>query len=160
MLADHLHCRVASFGNYVRDEALRTGLVAPSRSDLQNLGQQLIEKDARAFCLGVLKSADFVPGDRLVIDGVRHTQVLSILSGLAPGQPIKLIYLHALRNVRAIRNVSGAADLDEIDAHSVESQTTSDMRNLANLILETSGDVRESFLQVLRWIDRECQGLR
>ena len=72
----------------------------PSREDLQNLGQQLVQTDILNLCRAVFKSVDFSSGDRLVVDGVRHLEALNAISTISAGQPIKLIYLHASMKVR------------------------------------------------------------
>ena len=65
------------FGDYVRKVALTQHLEA-TRQTLQDLGQHLLDTDARAFCEAVLAQAP-ISSSPLVIDGVRHEHVLQLL---------------------------------------------------------------------------------
>lgn len=160
-LAQELGWKFVSFGDYVREQAKERGLSNPSREDLQIVGQQLVEADILGFCRAVLETAHFSPGDRLIVDGVRHTEVLRAISEISGGQPIRLIYLHASMIVREARysehNQRGT--LHQIDAHQVERQTNHEIRQLANLVVDTGSDVDKSYSQILGWIRRDCPEL-
>lgn len=151
LLADELHCKSVSFGAFVRQEAIGRGTENPTRRDLQDLGQHLVSENVVAFCRQVLETVKFSPGEPIVLDGVRHKEVLDAISTLSPDQPIKLIYLAAsvgTRKARTTRNL----DLAAIDAHEVESQVEPDLRALADLVIDTEGDANESFRHLTSWI--------
>jgi len=160
-LAQELHCKFVSFGDYVREQAKKRGMSNPSREDLQDLGQQLAEADIVGFCRAVLETAHFSPGDCLIVDGIRHTEALRAISTISNGQPIRLIYLHAPMKVRegrdAEHNLSGT--LHQIDAHQVEGQTNREIKQLANLVVDARGEAEKSFSQILDWLRRDCPAL-
>jgi cytidylate kinase len=159
-LADLLQCKFVSFGDYVRAEARRRGILSPTRKNLQDLGQELVQADVLSFCTEVLETVSFSPGERLVIDGIRHKEVFQAIVDLTCGQSIKLIYLYAPVEVRKARNTNqggGTPDLRNIDAHEVESQTNSQIRDMADLAVDASRDANEVFAQIANWVREECQ---
>jgi cytidylate kinase len=160
-LADKLHCKFVSFGDFVRRQAMEQGISTPSREDLQNLGQQLLRTDVMEFCRAVLETVQFSPGDLLIADGVRHTEVLGALSTISPGQPVKLIYLDATVEVREARYAkhSQYGILNQVDAHPVERQTKHEIKQLANVVIDANGAIGMSYFQILDWLARECPQL-
>ena len=158
-LADLLQCKFVSFGDNVRSEAKRRGTLAPTRKDLQDLGQELVQSDVVSFCRAVLSTVSFSPGERLVIDGIRHREAFQAISDLSGGQSIKLIYLYAPVEIRNARNGNqgGSFDLWNVDAHEVESQTNSQIRDMADLAVDASRDANEVFAQIANWVREECQ---
>lgn len=161
MLANELECKFVSFGEYVRRTARERGLLEPSRSDLQDIGQELVESDLIGFCRSVLQTVNFSPGERLVIDGIRHKQALQAVSTLSKQQPIRLIYLYAPIEIRNARRTipRGSRNLNDEDSHKVESQTNSGLRDLADLIVNTSEKPEDALSDILRWIEHECPEL-
>ena len=159
-LAAYCHCKFVSFGDYVRQKAQNGGLSNPTREDLQNLGQQLVKSDVNLFCQEVLDTVQFSSGERLVVDGIRHTEALSAISQISGGQPIKLIYLFAPMKIREVRNQQqdGAQALRAIDAHPVESQTA-EIRNSADFVLDAGADLDTTFSQILGWLNLVCPEL-
>jgi len=151
LLANELRCKLVGFGNFVRQEATRRGIENPTRRDLQDLGQALVKEDSLAFCRQVLASVNFSPGEQIILDGVRHKEVLESLTILAPSQPIKLIYLTASVNTRKARTPKNT-ELTVVDAHEVESHIEKEIRVLADLVVNTDGDVDESFGRIIWWI--------
>jgi cytidylate kinase len=158
-LADLLQCKFVSFGDNVRSEAKRRGVFDPTRKDLQDLGQELVQSDVVSFCREVLGTVNFLPGERLVIDGIRHREAFQAISDLSGGQSIKLIYLYAPVEIRDARNGNqgGSLDLRNIDAHEVESQTNSQIRDMADLNVDASRNADEVFAQIADWVREECQ---
>jgi cytidylate kinase len=150
-LGHELKCKFVSFGDFVRQQANRRGIRNPTRRDLQDLGQRLVRDDVKGFCREALRTVNFMPGEQIVIDGVRHKEVLEAVSIVSPQQPIKLIYLAAsvtTRKARTTRNL----DLDAIDAHEVESQVQTDVKALADFVIDTEGDSIENFHCLMDWI--------
>lgn len=135
--AEDLGVRFASFGDYVRKEAVRRGITNASSAELQAVGLSLVTSDLVKFCQSVLTDAGFVPGEGLVIDGVRHLDVVRVLKNLVGEQPLKVIYLDSSLAVRRQRGSLTANDLDTIDSHPVEAETQS-VKNIADLVLDTS----------------------
>jgi len=156
-LADLLQCKFASFGDYVRDEAKRRGKAVSARQDLQDIGAELAEQDMLSFCRDVLKAVNYVAGERIVIDGIRHAEALQALSKLSNGGRVRLIYLFAPLEVRTARTKIRQSDCDirTIDAHPVESQTNSQIRAAADLLVDTSGPLDDVFARIANWVTQE-----
>ncbi len=91
-----------SFGDYLKRLARDSGLEV-TREVLQDLGDQLVNRDVRAFCEEVLKQQPWQPGQPLVIDGVRHVEVLDSLAEILSPAKGYLIYINVDRTTQAKR---------------------------------------------------------
>lgn len=160
-LADRLHTKYISFGDYVRQQALQRGITNATRQQLQDIGQQLVDSDVLGFCRAVLQQANFIPGDCLIVDGIRHKEVLEAISLLHPEQPVKLIHVEAPEEVRKGRLEIGSEVPDAAlgDNHKVESQTNKEVKNVADFVVDTSGDLNTTFAQILKWLQKESPEL-
>jgi cytidylate kinase len=150
-LALELRCKFVSFGDFVRQEALKRGIVNATRRDLQDLGQDLVKENVSEFCHEVLGTVQFSPGEQIVIDGIRHKEVLEVISKISRNQPMKVIYLTASERTRK-RRTPRHHDLASIDSHEVESEVEADIRGLADIVIETENDEGESFRLLFNWI--------
>ena len=135
--AEQLGVPFASFGDYVRKEATRRGLVNASVAELQEVGLSLIASDLVRFCQSVLTEAGFAPGRGLVIDGVRHLETVRVLKQLVGEQPLKVIYLESSSAARGQRGSFTLDDLDRLDSHPVEAETRA-VKGISDLVLNTS----------------------
>jgi len=156
-LAQDLCVPFASFGDFVRKEAKRRGLSDPSREQLQVTGLSLATTDMAAFCRAVLEDGGFVPGQGLVVDGIRHFSAVSTLRALVPDQPLKVVYLESSGEGRVGRSLLSRAQLETLDSHAVESETVA-IRNIADFVLNTSGSVDESFSRLRTWVVQQSTG--
>lgn len=132
-VADECDARVLSFGDLVRAEAERRGL-AEDRSTLQNLGQELFASE------GPLGMSEMLLEDRradVIVEGVRHVQVLEALNELLPD--LVFVYLTAPASVLDERwSTRGAvAPRRDATAHAVEAEL-SELRELAAISIDTS----------------------
>src|SRR5277367_1473587 len=89
-LAASLAVPSGSFGDQVRKEAIRRGLNGHFKGDLQTLGAEMVERDAKGFCEAVFSDAGYRSGQGLVLDGVRHVRVLNVIKSLAGDQSVEL----------------------------------------------------------------------
>jgi cytidylate kinase len=155
LLARELQCKFVSFGDFVRQEALNRGFLNATRQDLQNIGQTLVTENVRDFCRNVLATVEFSPGEQIVLDGVRHKEVLEVISEISQRQPIKLVLLIASEKIRRNRSLQ---DIDSIDSHRVESEVKAQFRSVADLVIETENDEAEALRTLLDWIrkDPDC----
>jgi|SRR5580700_5098121 hypothetical protein len=135
--AEELGLRFASFGDCVRKEATRRGLSNASTGQLQEVGLSLVTSDLVKFCQLVLKDAGFVPGEGLVVDGVRHFDTVRVLKNLCGEQPVKVIFLDSSLAVRRQRGSFTVDGLDKLDSHPVEAETQA-IKNIADFVLDTS----------------------
>jgi cytidylate kinase len=158
LLARELKCKFVSFGDFVRQEAISRGIPNATRQELQDLGQSLVTKDVRDFCEKVLGTVKFSIGEQIVLDGVRHKEVLHVISEIAVGEPIKLIYVTVSKKTRSYRTRQDL-DLDSIDAHIVESEAKAQLRSIADLVIENESNESEALLALVNWIrnDRGCK---
>lgn len=154
-LATTLKCKLVSFGDFVRQQAIERGMADATRQDLQDLGQSLVKRNISDFCRNVLRSANFSPGEQIVVDGVRHKEVLDEISNISHNQPIKLIHLTASEKTRGQR-LQQELDLASIDSHEVEFEVESSLREIADLVIKTEGDESTTFQQILNWICNEA----
>jgi adenylate kinase len=132
-LAQRGHLEVLSFGDLVRDEAERRG-GANDRDSLQHLGQALMKE------LGAAGMVDHLIGQRtshLVIDGVRHIDVLEELSRRMPD--LVFAFFIAPENVLIERwQKRGDAGSRAVAVnHPVEAEL-GQLRERAALVLDTS----------------------
>lgn len=126
------------FGDYVRREVERRGGDPNCRTALQDLGQKLAEEDPRQFCLDVLNSGGFVPGDNFVVDGIRHAHIFNELASIAAPSQARLLYLSVPDEELHKRNQSrkDIQDSDRASEHPVEMETHGDnLRNQADAIV-------------------------
>ena len=83
---------VVKFSDYITH--LLTALDLPvDRSRLQQLGQHLVETDARQFSRRFLSWAGWTREESLVLDGLRHTRVWNEISSRVDPNPCYLVYL-------------------------------------------------------------------
>ena len=156
LLARELQCKFVSFGDFVRQEALNRGILNPTRLELQNLGQSLVTENVMDFCRSVLRTGEFSIGEQIVLDGVRHKEVLEIISDISQRQPIKLVLLIASEKTRRNRSLH---NIDSIDSHRVESEVKAQFRSIADLVIDTENDEAESLRRLVDWIrkDPDCK---
>jgi len=138
-VATRLDAPRVSFGGYLRRIAQENGLEV-TRENLQDLGDQLVSRDVRAFCEEVLKQQPWQPGRPLIIDGVRHVEVLDVLSEiLAPAEGY-LIYINVDRTTQSKRlehdELRHEKPLEELEQHPTELQVRSKLPDRAALVLD------------------------
>lgn len=113
----------AGFGDYLRTLVAEQGADPDSREALQNLGQTLVDSDPDGFCRSVLHSVSFRPGGDLVLDGIRHVDVLSRIRGLVAPSHTFLIHLavdDASARQRTENRPGSILDMARAEAHRVE----------------------------------------
>jgi dephospho-CoA kinase len=137
-LANTLDYPWVGFGAYVRAEAQRHGL-NDSRTSLQQLGATLLERDMELFCKAVLRDAGWMPGQPIVIDGVRHAEVIRVLRNLVAPQCLVVVLVDVPEIVRAQRLIERGVSLAEQhqqEIHSTEVQTHTLLPALADILVD------------------------
>ena len=137
-VAESLHLPWVSFGDYVRKQAKAQEL-EPTRQHLQDLGQALLLADADAFCAAVLAQTPDVENG-LVMDGIRHSNVLRIIKRLVAPQQVIHIHLLLDEDLREERVVGrqGVVELDEqrrMSNHPTEEQVFELLPSIADLAI-------------------------
>jgi dephospho-CoA kinase len=100
-LAERLRWPRVGFGDYVRKYAVEVGRDATDRAVLQQLGQALVLTDREGFITNVLKQNP--TDENLIVDGVRHVEILLELKRQVYPRALKLIHLNTDNGTRQER---------------------------------------------------------
>ena len=154
-LAERLGWKRAGFGDYVRQIARERG-VAQSIENLQDLGAELVAEGAEQFCRGVLEAVNWRAGEPVVVDGVRHLEVLATLRGLTAPSKIVLVFVtvgNAERFARLKeRGINDTSRLARIESHSAERQVRDVLRSAADLVVDGSDPLDRTVATILGWL--------
>lgn len=147
------------FGDYVRAEARCRGL-AEAREALQDLGEALIaERGWDGFCQDTLAHFCWRPGDLVVIDGVRHVEVVTTLRRLVSPERFALVFVTADDETLVDRlKHEGLADdrrRARVEAHSTESQVRGALPDIADLLVDGTLPADRTARAVLEWLSEE-----
>lgn len=155
-LARSMGCPRVSFGEYVRGVARQRGLVE-SREILQSVGESLLTNDAEGFCRAVLAQANWERGLSLIIDGVRHRQVVDVLHRLVAPMRFVLVFIVAddqLRGSRLTARGGGASmSAEQIEAHSTEREVAWDLQALADIEVDASLPIEDLILKIRKVVE-------
>ena len=91
-VATKLNCLLASFGDYVRHVA-RERNILENRINLQEIGRELIEENIEGFCRQVFEWSGWIFGNPLVVDGIRHCEILPVIRSIVHPLSFYLIYI-------------------------------------------------------------------
>src|SRR6266542_5536438 len=148
--------RVA-FGDYVRSTAIHRSVPSDGAS-LQALGERLIEEMGwLAFCQAVLSQATWRPGRSIVIDGIRHVEVVDALRRLVAPAAFCLVLVEVdelTRNERAAqRDVRDPSLANRSDVHSTEAQFRGPLPARADLRVDGTTTLDVAADLVVAWIE-------
>lgn len=147
----HFNWPRVSFGDYVRKIAQERGLDSSSRSVLQTLGESLFNNGVEEFCKAVINEVKWSYPRSLVIDGIRHQDVLYKLKEIVAPSHLVLVYIYVNEDHRLQRMVQrdglNQNDVTAIDEHSTEKDT--------KVILSQIADIRINGEQSLDIMVRE-----
>jgi hypothetical protein len=154
-VARRLDAPRVSFGEYLRGVARDRGLDI-TREVLQDLGDEFVSNDVRGFCEHVLEQQPWQPGKPLIIDGVRHVEVLDSLGEILSPAKGYLIYIKVDRTTQKKRlkddPLPHEKTLDELEEHSTERQVRSRLPDRAALVLDGTQDPDESTRKVIEFL--------
>jgi adenylate kinase len=140
-LADALSCKTVGFGTYVRLEAQRREL-SDDRKILQDLGAELLEANPLAFCKSVIGLADWQPGVPLIIEGIRHAEILPVIEDAISPSKLILVYIEIDKDKLLERiEKRGTEDLTKIkeyQEHSTEIQVMTELPSYAHIFVDGS----------------------
>lgn len=146
-----------SFGDYVRAEASRRGLNLGIET-LQAVGQSLVDKGPETFCRAVLLEARWEPNTSLVIDGIRHIEIVAALREIIVPTDFRLVHItveETLRESRLIgRDSVTGESIRHYDRHSTEAQVATALPELADLVLDGSDEESALIGKIVRWVGR------
>jgi dephospho-CoA kinase len=153
-IADALGWPYVSFGNYVRTIARQRGL-DESRQTLQKIGAALIKDNCEQFCWSVLDQADWNPGQPLIIDGLRHIEVVETLRRIISPFILRVIYIEVTDDVRESRlseeGILDSEQLSQIELHSTEVQVETLLPKTADLIVDGSNTLDDLVSEIVTW---------
>jgi len=134
-LAEELGWPRAGFGDYLRRVADERGLNT-DREILQELGERFVRDNLEQFCRNVLGSVGWVPGQGIVVDGIRHAQTMEVLRNIVRPMPVLLVYIDLPDAVRFDRlRARGVSETlaERNEQHSTEAQVIDTLPRLADL---------------------------
>ncbi len=146
------------FGDYVRAVARQRGM-GDSRETLQALGESLLAEGSERFCRAVLAQADWQPGQSLIVDGIRHVQVVDALRQLAEPSQFLLVLISTDEEVRRYRlqqrDGDGQGSLHQAELHSTETQVQSFLPEIADLIVNGDRSPYKVAEEVAMWVQQQ-----
>jgi dephospho-CoA kinase len=143
-----------SFGSTVREIAIERGLPV-SRGDLQALGALLVASERDGFCRRVVAIALNDLASPIVIDGLRHVEVLAELKRIVNPRMVRCIYVDAPPLVRlervGLRDGLSQSALAELERHSTEVEVEQHLRARSDYIAENSGSLEDCVNGLVSW---------
>lgn len=143
-LATQLGVAKSGFGDEVKARAEALGLPA-TREVWQELGAELVAKEPAPFCRAVLARGGYAPNQGLVVDGIRHAEIIDLLRTLIAPQPLLHVHVNsdeALRQSRAdLRNRPGEIALTQADQHSTELQVAGKLPCIADIVVDGAAEL-------------------
>jgi cytidylate kinase len=146
-----------SFGSTLRRIAAERAIPIERRR-LQELGEELVRGAPEALCERVLAEAEPQGTQRIVIDGLRHSEIMPILQQLLRPRRLLCVYIEARETVRAerilLRDKISPAEIQTLQSHSTEAQVAVAVRRLADYVVDNSGAIETTVQAVMDWIER------
>lgn len=160
-VAKALQWKRVSFGDYVRSVAQSRGL-AESREVLQAIGADLLQRDMEGFCRAVLAQADWQLGQPIVIDGIRHIEVLDNLKRIVAPMQLFLVFITVDKATRTNRLLErGTVNLEKykhLEQDSTEQQVKTHLAEISDLVVNSASSLEASARQVIEWIESQHPG--
>jgi tRNA uridine 5-carbamoylmethylation protein Kti12 len=153
-VAKALNWKLASFGDYVRTVAKSEGLEL-SREVLQDLGASLVERPEE-FCRSVLAHYGWQFGEPLVIEGVRHKEILEALQRIVAPLELRVVFLEIgdeerQRRMRAEESME-SDQMKRVETHSTEKQVSEVLPDMADLTVSADRPVGELVREIVNWV--------
>lgn len=151
-VAEQLGWPRVSFGDYVRSVAQQKGL-GLDRNVLQDLGAKLLKSDPYSFCRSVLCEADWSPGQSLIVDGIRHYEIINHIKTIIAPSQFCLVVVATSEFERHARLRSRASyDLkiqNTIESHSTEFDVNNTLPMHADLIVDGTEEINNIVGQII-----------
>lgn len=151
----------AGFGDFVRSQAVSRSLDPGSREVLQDLGAELIRVHGSAWlCEQVIATAQWNEIKPLVVDGIRHIEVMDGITRLVAPHRAVLVHLALDNGLERSRDLD--ADLRvAAEKHSTEQDVIHRLPQRADLVVSSNEPVEQvvntvaSFIRALGISDGE-----
>jgi dephospho-CoA kinase len=158
-LAQTFHWSRVSFGDYVRSVA-DTRKMPKTREVLQAIGTELVASDLEKFCNSVLEQVSWQHGQPLIIDGIRHINVLKTLQKLVAPMELYLIFITIDEAVQANRLIERGPNellaLQALELDATEQQVGTYLRDKADFVVDGSRSIEEATQDVTGWLQSQC----
>lgn len=153
-VANALGAAWTGFGDFVRASAAAAGLDTTSRDVLQELGAKLIHKHGIGWlCEQVIARANWDDEGPLVIDGVRHANVLDEIVRQVAGHPTVLVHL-AFGGTRENASTLDAEARQRAEQHSTERDVLDVLPSRADLVVSTDAPLESVINTVLKFLQQ------
>lgn len=157
-VASSLEWQRVSFGDYVRTVAQSQAL-GESRQVLQTVGASLVNQGLEQFCSSVLAQVNWKPGQPLVVDGIRHAEVVSTLHRLVVPSKLLLVFVAVNKSIRKTRliekGLTNCEKLQQIEMHSTEIQVQTVLQKMANLTVDSTAKIEELVKEIVIWVQQQ-----
>lgn len=151
-LAQMLGSPYVSFGDHVRRVAATVKGRTATREELQDIGQELVDRDLHRFCLDVFAGIHIPHNGPVIVDGLRHARVVSELHTILLGFRIHLIFLEADRATRILRGEGiTESELLRMDSHGIEKDLQW-LKSHADILVNATGNPIEVLSAIELWV--------
>jgi dephospho-CoA kinase len=146
-----------SFGTTVKEVAEERGL-ATDRESLQRLGAMLVKEDRNSFCRRVVTKATNDKDRAIVIDGLRHIDVLKELRVVVSPKELMCVYVDTPRTIRLerLKTRDGLADnqVADLERHSTEIEVEQGLKAVADFVSDNSQSVEQCVDTIVQWVKK------
>lgn len=157
-VASALGWQRVSFGDCVRAVAQNQGL-GDSREVLQAVGASLINQGWEQFCKAVLAQSNWEPGQPLIVDGIRHAEIVPIMRLIVAPWDFRLVFVavnESIREARLLeRGLSDRQQWQQLEAHSTEAQVQAVLPEMADLTADSTRKIEDLVLEIVTWVNSE-----
>lgn len=161
-VASSLKWQRVSFGDYVRTVAQSQGR-GGSREVLQAVGASLINQGMEKFCKAVLAQVNWQPGQPLVVDGIRHNEIIPVLRQIVTPLDFRLVFVGVndlIREARLVeRGLNNCEQWQHFETHSTEEQVQTVLPAMANLTVNSTGKIKDLVLEIVMWVQHQDLGV-
>ncbi|HEY3295640.1 MAG TPA: AAA family ATPase [bacterium] len=156
-VAERLGWKRVTFVELLRAELVSRGIVQPTRAQLQDLGQTWVDTDVTGFARSLLQHAEWRPGDSLVIEAIRHLEILQALRELTNPGSVFLVLTELPEEVRMERRrLRGDTEWSDGEGeHRAEAQSHGILRQHADVTIDTTLPIDTCVEQVMDWLKKQ-----
>ena len=118
-------------------------------------------QDAGALCNAVLAPVGSASGKSIIIDGIRHADVVLTMQDLLAPSHLRLVYVgldEAIRRARLmVRSDLSELSLEQLDVHSTEIEVSNYLAQIAHLVVDGSVPVAKLTDRIIVWVQNQSE---
>lgn len=160
-IAEKLQAPRVSFSEYLQRFAAEHRKPV-TRETLQEIGNQLLHEDLRGFCFAVLKQQKWRSDAPLIVDGIRHAEVLEELRSIFTPAVVCLFFIKVDPQTQQKRlsedELRHDLSLVDLEKHSTEQQVRKILPTKASLILDGTKPTEQSLQKIDDFLTAVAQG--